>query len=234
MTDLIKAEWFRLRHSGSMFKLLTAAFLTGVLFSFVNGILCFDRASLSAGSPTGMMFVSIAASAAIGTHYQNRTAYYEIMDGRSDHAIILSRLAVYSSYATVFYFVPVSVLLMIFDGGAESAKFLILLYFILLRLLLFCICLVLIFKNAAGFVLIFPRIIIEVLLLNMVTDPTFLTGILPVLKWLPLCQCQYIGSSQGGEITAKVIIGFIIEAAVMYTVAYTSYKKKWMIKTTLV
>jgi hypothetical protein len=51
-------------------------------------------------------YVGIILSAMISNMYQNRTYYYEIMDGASTHHIILSKIIVYDIISAAVLIIP--------------------------------------------------------------------------------------------------------------------------------
>lgn len=235
MTNLIKAESYRIRHSNKLSLLLILLCCAlGVFLSFSSSFFDINRISLSQDVSLGLFIAVAGTIAPIGLHFDNRTAYYEIMDGKSPHAIILSRFVIYIPIATVFFFAPICIILMIFDGGTESVKLLLLLFVILLRLLVFAICCCLILKSTGGMMLMLPRVMLETIPMmlsngmqsNEAIDPSKFNSL---LNWLPTFQCYSLGGNIDSWLIAQIIIGFIVEAAIMYTLAYISYRKKWSI-----
>ena len=236
MTNLIKAEFYRIRHSNklSLLAILMCCGL-GVFLSFSSSFFDINRISLSQDVSLGLFLAVIGSTAPIGLHFQNRTACYEIMDGKSPHAIILSRFVIYIPIATVFFFVPICITLLISDGGTESVKFLALLFVILLRLLVFAICCCLILKNTVGIMLMMPRIMLETIPMMLINGMQSNEAIDPskfnsILNWLPTFQCYSLGGNVDSWLMVQIIIGFIVEAIIMYTLAYISYRKKWSIQ----
>ena len=237
MTNLIKAEFYRIRHSSHLLLLIIGACISGVFISFLNETTIVTRQTLATIAPVGMIISLMTIGVCIGKHYHNRTAFYEIMDGTSAHSIILSRICVYMPLIVGFYFIPVSVFLMYFDFSGESVKFLLMLLIILLRLLVFTICICLTFKTADGAVLPFIRFIIEFFAINLFGngdwDVAYNSDAFSVLDWMPICQCCLLGTEINNIILIiKIIIGCVVECAVMYALAYTSHRRKWLIKTT--
>lgn len=232
MSDLIKAEVYRLRRSSGFY--VVGLCLLGIITSFFNcsssGI---TRQNVIAAAPMGMVFVQMVIGIAIGRHYQNRTAYYEIMDGASSSQRILSRICVYVPLMTVLYFIPISVILMFCDGGAELVKFLSLFLIIFLRLLFFTICICIIFKTVEGAVLPYVRFMTEMLILMLLTDEEFglsLDKVFSIMDWLPSFQCSSLSGGIDDTLIVKIIVGSLVEAVVMYALAYISNRKKWLIR----
>lgn len=205
--------------------------------SFFNETSIVTRQTLSTIAPMGIILSMMSAAVSIGRHYHNRTAYYEIMDGTSAHSIILSRICVYMPLIVGFYFIPVSIFLMYFDFSTESVRFLLMMLIILLRLLVFTVCICLAFKSATGAILPYFRFIIEFFMINLFGNGdwgvAYNSDSFSVLDWLPICQCCLLGTEINNILITKIIVGCIVECAVMYILAYTSHRKKWLIKTTL-
>ena len=236
MTNLIKAEFYRIKHSSHFLTCIIGLCIFGAIASFMNDPLDINRQNFVASAPMGMVVSLMAAGIVIGRHYQNRTAYYEIMDGASAHRIILSRICVYTPLMLGFYFIPVSVTLMFFDGGSGIVRFLSMLLIIFLRLLIFTVCVCLIFKTGEGAILPYVRFMIEMIPMmtiageevNMSYDKLF-----SVLNWLPIVQCYSLSGEIDNTLIIKIIVGFAVEVLVMYVLAYMSHRRKWLIKTTL-
>lgn len=234
MNNLIKAEFFRLRHSNRLLFNIIGLCIIGIGTSFLNDFLDINRQNFAAGgAPMGMVFSLMGIGFAIGLHYQNRTAFYEVMDGVSAHKTILSRMCVYIPIMICSYFIPVSAVLMIKDGGSDIALFLLMLLIIFLRLTIFTICGCLIFKSGEGGILPFARFIAEMLPVMLMSQEELDISsekILSVLNWLPIFQVYSLAGEIDGTLIMKVIVGFVVEVAVMYALAHTSHRKKWLIK----
>lgn len=234
MTNLVKAEWFRIRHGSSSWILIILAAFLSVIFSFMNPLPSFDRVTLSQSAPIGMSICLMVITVVIGQLYSNRMAFYEIMDGKTANQIILYRFVLYLPIVVFFYFVPVSILLLIFDAGVNSIKFLALLFLVLLRMFVLFIGITLILKSAEGAILMFPRIMVEMLPVMLSEEGFINTAELPGFwEWLPIPQCYNMANSLGGDLSAKVIIGCVVEIVIVYVLAYMSYKRKWSIDLTL-
>ena len=188
-------------------------------------------------SQTGVMAIYLCAivlSSLVDISYTNRIAFYEIMDGKSPNQIIMSKLFVYTPLALICCYSTVSTLLLIFDGGAETVKFVVLLFFVFMRVFLSTIFISMIFKSKESAALALARMMVESLILMFSKSTENTTQLLPhALEWLVMGQLFNMGINVNGTLTAKVIIGCICEVSVMYVLTYMSYKRKWMIKTTI-
>ena len=237
MSNLIKAEFFRIRNSSHQLTAIIGLCIFGVLLLFMDDAASgLTRQSFVSSAPMGMAIALMAIGVAVGKHYQNRTAFYEIMDGVSAHRIILSRICVYMPLMLCFYFIPVSVILIVLDVISDPFKFLSMLLIIFLRLLIFTVCVCLSFKSGEGAIFPYVRFMVEMMPMMLIAGEEISVSndnLFSVLNWLPIFQCYSIGGEIENTLVIKIIVGFLVEAAVMYALAYTSHRKKWLIKTTL-
>lgn len=237
MSNLIKAELYRIKNSSHQLTTIIGLCIFGVLLMFMNDTASeLTRQSFVSSAPMGMVISLMAIGIAIGRHYQNRTAFYEIMDGVSAHRIILSRICVYTPILICFYFIPVSVILITLDVISDPFKFLSLLLIIFLRLMIFTLCVCLTFKTGGGAIFPYVRFMAEMMPMMMISGEGLNISngkLFSVLNWLPCFQIYSMGGEIDGTLIMKIIVGFVVEAAVMYALAYTSHRKKWLIKTIL-
>lgn len=232
MNNLIRAEFYRLKHSSHLIMWVIGTCILGVAISFMSDSAEVTRQEFVAAAPMGMVISLMSTGIGIGRHYQNRTAFYEIMGGVSAHRIILSRICVYTPLILGFYFVPVSVILMIFDGGMDTVMFLLMFLIIFIRLLIFTICICLTFKTGEGVIIPYIRFVGD-LILTMLFTMEDIRKFFPVLDWMPIFQMFSLSVKIDNMLIIKIIVGCVAECAVMYALAYTSHRKKWLIKTTL-
>lgn len=118
MCKLIKAEFYRLTRSGIFFIILILGSIIPILVPLINMNMIETEslfAYVSIYCETASFFVSaflgVIISATLCNMYQNRTYYYEIMNGESTHKIILSKLAVYNILSVVLTIIPAIVFL---------------------------------------------------------------------------------------------------------------------------
>lgn len=237
MRNLIKAELYRIKNSSHQLTTIIGLCIFGVLLMFMNDTASeLTRQTFVSAAPMGMVISLMAIGIAIGRHYQNRTAFYEIMDGVSAHRIILSRICVYTSLMICFYFIPVSVILIVLDVISDPFRFLAMLFIIFLRLLIFTICVCLTFKTGEGAIFPYVRFMVEMMPMMMIAGEGINISndkLFSVLNWLPIFQCYSLGSEIDNTLIMKIIVGFAVEAAVTYALAYSSHRKKWLLNTTL-
>lgn len=235
MSNLIKSEWYRITHSRPSLPIIILGMLGCALISFLGGeMLDFKRNSVSQTGVMSIYLCAIVLSSLVDTSYTNCIAFYEIMDGKSPNQIIMSKLVVYTPLALICCYSTVSALLLIFDGGAETVKFILLLFFVFVRGFLSTIFTSMIFKSKDSAALALARMMVESLILMFSKSTENTTQLLPhAFEWLIMGQLFNMGINVNGDLTAKVIIGCICEVSVMYVLTYMSYKRKWMIKTTI-
>ena len=229
MSNLIKAEFFRIKNSSHQLTAIIGLCIFGVLLLFMNDTASdLTRQSFVSSAPMGMAIALMAIGVAVGRHYQNRTAFYEIMDGVSAHRIILSRICVYTPLMLCFYFIPVSVILIMLDVISDPFRFLSMLLIIFLRLLIFTVCVCLSFKTGEGAIFPYVRFMAEMMPMMLIAGEEMSISndkLFSVLNWLPIFQCYSLGGEIDNTLIMKIIVGFLVETAVMYALAYTSHRK---------
>lgn len=230
MSDLIHAEWFILKKSGSDLKLIIYSCILSVFFSYIDGILQFNRHALANAAIMGIIICSMIAALITGKHFRTRTAYYEIMDGYSPHAIILSKLIVFGAIIITLWYLPVSVILLVSDGGGDAPLFLLMLLLTLIKYFVIGLSCTLFLKADAGIALMLPRIMLEALAAALADTQVISES---TAEWFALCQFGMMSETVPSQIIPKIIIGFIVECTLMYILAYMSYKKKWNININL-
>lgn len=106
MNRLMKAEWYRLKHSNNIWKWLVFIGAALAAMPFLESMK-FQTAGeyvQSIGIDTSIflpVFVIIFSSLCVGFMYVNKTAYYEIMSGNKIHNIIMSKILVDATFISV-------------------------------------------------------------------------------------------------------------------------------------
>ncbi|MBE6862375.1 MAG: hypothetical protein E7497_05700 [Ruminococcus sp.] len=245
MNKLIKAEYYRSLRSGIYFPIFVICGIFALLFPFLMGEtdsetdnLYYHLMNYSQGSGILIVaYVGIILSAMIGNMYQNRTYYYEIMNGSNTHHIILSKLVVYGSYAFAVIIIPAIIYHVIIGvdkgtGGMESPCLAAVLgTIIILNIIFFTVFVTMLIRHViAGAILMYSYSMGVTMVYMFVSDEALcenaktmekIFGIFPQVQILNLAQLEYTG----GYI-ATVIGSFIVIFALMYTLTYISYKKK--------
>ncbi|WP_294410313.1 hypothetical protein [uncultured Ruminococcus sp.] len=242
MSNYIKAELYRITRGRSILGniIICLGALVLAAGTFMQDLFHPNYLTVASTFPMMAAIISIAAGAAIGKHYADRTAQYEIMDGANFHKLIWYRLIVYISLLTVAYFIPVCAVMLIYEPTEKTLAAIGLFYIVFLRMLFSVIGITMTIKTPEGAMVPYARMMIEnifaVLGLATNEDKVFdmTGGIISVFKWFPSTECTLVANGMlDSDLIIKALIGFVIEAALMYWLAYTSYKKKWYVRTTI-
>lgn len=250
MNNLIKAEWFRLKHSGSSVlssNIFIMAFtcLLMTLFQFI-GSEGLDISAMTFVTHTSMSFtMSVMAPAAMITGtFDSRIANYEIMKGTPPLQTVLSKILLVLILNTVFYFIPSITLVQIFDSGLLTAKMILLMYVCIAKAVVFATSICILFKSGVGtviFVFAFAFQTMPLVILQNITGIDMSSA----ASWFTTTQVMIIGNQllfdledmslplDESGIELKVILSFVILTAVMIPLAYKSLKEKWEIRLTL-
>lgn len=247
MTDIIKAEWLRLRKSNHFPFYSLIIWIAIAVFPLAT-LLGGDNINISSylvsvydvDSIFIPFFIGAFISVCITLNYLNKTAYYEIMSGKSSNAIFISRIIVYTTYMTVGLFVFMGVVMAaigVSNGIGEMDN-------IPVRLLLFAvviihICIASVLISMAGHSLLSPILILlrfEVFegIITMII-PRFITDIFNYSQDKITNFCNYFVSSQirsifsadiNSDLVIAVIISLVFETVLWYIVAAVSFKRK--------
>ena len=248
MAKLMRAEWYRLRHSSSYFRVFVIFCLCIVAMTFQD-INCLSLTinenlpSIFNSAASGIsMFIGTVTAAAVGSFYSNRTGYYEIMDGNSTVSIIMSKVCVYTLAAFGFYLVPQLILITIMgvkNGAGDTqnlALLLVLAIIILVHIISTIVLHSLLFRNKAAAIFpyarfmifelmgstLFPILAKQIFSLSDETTDKFAN----LFTWLPAVQLTMLSGNIDTTFIAKVVISFVVEFAVMFALVYKSFKRK--------
>lgn len=242
MRNMIKAEWYRIVHSGILKWILFALVMSPTLYILSDMTFYKQNVSeimiLSSTVVSMMLPLVICApiSFAIGSLYKNRTFYYEIMNGYSTRKILLSKVILYVS----IMFIGILVLNILFFGimGAINGvgdiidyipvRFL-LLSVIVLHIIIESVLLSTLAKKSSAVTIvilrfmIFDNIIQIVLLLISRGSDEFKS----VASWFVLTQINLVlvGAEINTELVLGIVLSFIIECVLWYICSYNFYKK---------
>ncbi|MBR1823427.1 MAG: hypothetical protein IJ779_04250 [Ruminococcus sp.] len=242
MNNLIKAEFYRLKCSVSpVIKLFIILLdLCAVATTLYGGGQVFTYQGAASQFPMTTMMISLFVASVIGGHFTKRTAHYEIMNGTGIHKCIWMRLIFYVSICFGAYFVPVAAVLLFFDHSLRCLMAVGILMMVFLRIMSFVILSVMVIKAGEGAVLSFVRLMLEniVAIMSMSDNEDQLiemsSKIIAIFGWMPYLECTIISNGlMDSTLAVKAVIGAIAEFALLYFLAYTSYKKKWNIRTSL-
>ncbi len=245
MTRLMRAEWYRFSHSGSVFRIYIATCLLSVAMSYINSPDILDMTLLDAFTASVNnsavlwlpMFVGCPIAVSIGNSYGNRTAFYEIMDGSDISRIILSKCAVYSLASLLFYVVPFTALMTVLAikngiGDISSmAVFIIMALLAVIRLFSCSVLWAMLTRHSvAGAMLIFmlygelQGALFAVLLEFYHMSPE---TVLKIQEWFYFGHFSFASSNSGeSRYIIAALAGTAIEVGVLYLLVYSSYKNK--------
>ena len=236
MIRLMKAEWFRIRHSGSQWLILWSVLLmSAAIVLFVNEEMSVSLKRFLEGALSMNSAAAVAVTSVIVYAFHLRLGQYELAGGYSPHEIVLSKLFVGAFSLNVFYCFPVLVLLAVL--GSVPAGTLFLIWLCTMRIYVFIMCFGIAFKNVAVSV-------VSLMILGFETMPAVLFGyvsgadVSPAVSMLVSVQLYALGGDAFADemvkavpeehIAVKIIISFIVIAALMYFLAYVSTKKRWL------
>lgn len=243
MSKLIRAEWYRLVHSGNFFKyfivvcLLVAFMIFGVETASYKKTLFKNIAILGEGLailiPT---CIGTLVAVVIGNSYNNRTAYYEIMDGNSTFSIVLSKLIVYSSAVLVLFGVPTGAYFAyvgIANGVGETsnpAMFSILFIIIVIHFVASSVLMTLFVRSLIGGILIsYLRYVLFEGLISILVSSSFngIEVLDDISCWLITTQLTNLTKTNYDiYFIAVVFASFIVEFVCLYMIVYKSFQNK--------
>ena len=241
MSRLIKAEWYRIRHSSNLFMWMIFICVIVAIIPMVSDLACFQKTlseNIQAYKEVGGLFVhlfiGIMISVSIGINYYNKTAYYEIMDGHSIKNIILSKVIVNASVMTVGIIITCSIyftIIYMMNGIGEYDN--ILLRLVLLALIIMHICvasilLAMCIHHIAGALLIVLRFnVFEVIFALAFSQFLGQEGnnVDRYLDWLISSQFQKVVSAKiDNNLIIYIILSVIVESVILYFISYYSFK----------
>ena len=246
MNRLIRAEGYRLLHSGVYLRiLLFSGLVLSVLpmmtdFSLLDKSLAENMESFLSGSTMSIMFVPIVIAVFVVTGYMKKTAYYEVMTGNKIRSIIGSKLFVDGIIVGVIYFfftivLPATVVMKNGTSGVTQLPLrAFLLFVICLHVTMLAVLMGLTVKNIAAAAVVYLRF----MLLDII-----LAELLPMLfeKWnvseevsVRIARCTFTRQMSEvfrTEISTELVVitlaSFLIEVGIWYGITYLTMKKKW-------
>lgn len=247
MIRLIKAEWYRIVHTGVLKYLILVCFLFPIMVMMTDlnwyKMTLSENMALFAQNAIIMMplFLGIAISIPIGQCYQNKMAYYEIMDGRKTHEIILSKVILYNAIFVIGITIICGVYfgaLGIINGVGDLSN--IPLRFTLIEIIVIHICTVsvlicMLVKHIVGFVVTVLRFMFLdtfIITLMMPIDSDSVSSLEAInsqssIDWFVSGQMTKILSA---DIDSRLILiiftTLVLEIAFWYILTHISYKRK--------
>lgn len=246
MNNIMKAEWLRLRKSNHFPFYSLVIWLCLAVFPLVT-LLGGDSLNVSTYLVSVYdvvaifipFFIGAFISICIAFNYINRTAYYEIMSGKSTNAILISRIIVYTVYMAVGLFAFMGVIIAIIGatgGKGDMDK-------MPVRILLFAvvithICITSVLLSMAGhsllapififlrfevfegiFTMLVPQIMTEVMDCNENTIATY-------SNYFVVSQIGSVFKSKiDADLVLAVVLSLVFETVLWYIAATISFRK---------
>ena len=242
MNDLIKAELFRLRHSGNTMTGMIFIGLLATVMQFVGNegmhidvITYFDHVTV------GVVIVICGVVGLVSNTFNNRLINHEIMKGTPPMQTILCRIMVSSACVTILYYIPTVILLTIFDREKLHLPMLVLLFICLIKLTAAVQALCIFFKDGCGIMVFLFAFAFESMPLVIIQNFTPFDAT-AAASWLTSTQLLMLGSVNNVELEQismpldtsylelKIIVSSIVLVAAMTAAAYKSLKSKWAIQ----
>lgn len=246
MNRLMRAEWYRVRHSSNLIKWLIALSVICVALPLLMDIEILQRslaenlmASQTALTIFTVAFLAIFSAVIVGIAYMNKTAYYEVMAGNKIYQIVFSKVFVDAALVSVSVFLCLGIywtVIGVCNGIGEIDRLPLRLCLLFLVLFQICVTGILIatsVRHILGTVLVYFRFDVA---------ETFIIALLPIFEeklpksmltrimdWFTVTKLTKILSFEY-EITDHlifaVIAGLLIESAVWFGISYIGMKKK--------
>lgn len=243
MTKLMRAEWYRFIHSGKYFFATICVCILCLLSMFLEQSDCYkltlsENLMLFSGSGATIIpfLLCTVITGTIGISYNNRTAYYEIMEGNSAHKIILSKVFVYTLTICGMYLVPLMIYLGVTAaangvGDKENAAFMCLMLAVIIVHIATASALAAVaVKSLLSAVIGYVRYaILEgmgiMLLPELLKDHR--EALYKIFDWLIAGQQMlFAGNKLDNHAVVAIIGSFVIEFALLYGIAFLGYRKK--------
>lgn len=244
MVRLMKAEWYRLKHSCELMKWFLFVGIVSVVFVHCQ-IADAGKDSLAqcfSVSAESYLFIlcclAVLSAVMIGTSYTSKIAYYEVMAGNKIWAILLSKVFVSAAFVAVVSSLILDIYWFVIgmrNGIGEVMQ--LPLRFTLLAVIFFHVCSTSVLitttvQNIAGFVLAYLRIA----LLDMFTLFCILQfGNFSEEVSAKVRDCFIVGQISTvlnceveltNHLIAATVMGMLIEAVIWYVISYIRMKKK--------
>lgn len=246
MNRLMRAEWYRVRHSSKFMKWLAAVCAICVALPMLVDVTVLGKnltENLNAAQLTMSVFIpsllSVFAAAIVGIGYNNKTAYYEVMAGNKIYQILLSKVFVDAALIGVSVFASMGIYWIIIgyrNGIGQIGQ--LPLRFFLLFFIFFHICTsgILILtscRQIMGVVLVYLRFaVVETIVMFVVQlfegkiPETVMAKIADWFTILKLTKLLSVEYGVTGHLIFTVIAGMLIESGVWFAVSYAGMQKR--------
>ena len=248
MNRLVRAELYRIGHSGIFLRMIILFFLVVFVFpllldfEFLDKTLADNRESIMMGIFICMMFLPALVSIFVAYGYMKRTAYYEVMAGSKSSHIIGSRLLTEGFFlGTVYFFAVIGLGLVAaikngVGGVADLGLRLLMLFSVCLHLTVIGMLIGMAVKNYAACLVAYARFAGLDIMISAVLLPALqMKGILGETACQRIQYCtintQIETVCRSTEISAEAVFwcvaSFFAEAVLWYILVYVTMKKKW-------
>lgn len=247
MNRLVKAEWFRVRKSSGIMKWLVIICLLILALPFLDDVSSDDKITATSyfmafevqACIFVPLFLSALAGAFAGMPFNNKTALYEVMAGNKIRNILNSKLLVIVPLISLLFSGLFAAILGIFGSinGTGDLKQLplrvLLLFIIVLHVVVVAVLAVTSVRHFLGIGIGFLRFAMLdemlVICIQVVTENTSmeLEAVQKINSWFVQNQIMSLNMETiPTYFIVRVILSFVIEAAVWYVISYIGYKRK--------
>lgn len=250
MNKLVKAEWYRLRKSGTFlfYTVLVCVLCVAVAFlgnkKFFDSTLSINAIAVLFGTGSFMypVFISTMLCVVASMGHHSKIAYYEIMDGNKTSHIILSKHVVYLAIVLCLFLIPMLSLFgysCIKNGSGELIDkpiwFFILFAVIILRIVIGAVNIAMVLKKLVTCAIFsYSRFFLEALailpfqIIGEINKNQVLLDIADFIKDVTLSfQIENLTMNcNDTRFIVLVISSAVLEIVFGYFMAYRSYKKK--------
>lgn len=244
MLKLIRAEVYRLLHSGMYLRILLLGGLVMSLMPWLTDVSLWDKTlaqnleSILLGNTVFFSFYLFAVTLVVAMGYMKKTAYYEVMAGYKKREILGSKLIVNGGTVGILYFILASWLAVAVSvkNGTGGVTELPLRALLLLVLFLHGTCLATLigmtFKHFAAVGISFFRMqFVDLMLAEIVpalVKAEHAETAQKVARWTFSRQMSELFRCEiSAELTVCIIGSFLAEVCLWYGIAYYTMKKKW-------
>lgn len=246
MNRLMKAEWYRIRHSSKLMRWLLFVCMWGFVFPLMEDFEVYkynltEHLFIAQGTMGVILMCYLAtfSTVLVGMSYMNKTAYYEVMAGNKISKILLSKVVVNASLVTVvqsLFFGVCWTLIAINNGKGEIKQLPLRIFLFVIIIFHACIVGVLIatsIRSIAAAVLTYLRFaafeMIILMVIQIFRDSIPVKTAERIVDWFSMMKITKILSYEyeiTNHLIFTVVAGMLLEATVWYVISYVGMKKK--------
>ena len=232
MSNIMKAELFRLRHSGNRLVYMIVMCVLPVALQFFGDYgLSVDAVTFFSHSSIGFSISICMITAMVCEPFDSRAVHYEIMKGTPAMHMIMNRILITLFFSTLLYFLPTVILLIIFDGANITLSMILLLYVCFVKLTVFFVSMCVIFGSQSAVIIAFFIFMFQSTPLVLMQNVLGI-NVVPLTAYLTSTQVMIIGQEammnmkdmvmplDMSHTALKVMISFVVFSAAMIYAAY--------------